>query len=69
MKNPKPKKPNKVFVTLPEGAHKLLNQLVDRRVYGSTASEVARHLIIMKLDDFLEKGRLQENGPNPSDHS
>ncbi len=62
MKAPKPKKPNKVFVTLPEGALRLFNQLVENKFYGSTSSEVARQLIIMKLDDLIEKGRLKDKG-------
>jgi hypothetical protein len=62
MKAPSQKKPNKVFVTLPEGARRLFNQLVENKFYGSTASEVARQLIIMKLDDLIEKGRLNDKG-------
>jgi hypothetical protein len=66
MKTPKQKKPkrpsNKVFITLPEGARKLFNQLVDNKFYGSTTSEVGRQLIIMKLDDLIDKGRLKDEG-------
>jgi hypothetical protein len=69
----KPSQPNKnkVFVTLPVGARRLFNILVNNKFYGSTSSEVARQLIIMKLDDLIEKGQLRDDGPEapnlPSD--
>lgn len=50
----------KVFVTLPAGARALLDQLVERQFYGDKHSEVVRHLVIEKLDQLVEKGRLKE---------
>jgi len=50
----------KVPVTLPMGALALLDQLVARKFYGESRSEVARHLIITALDDLIEKDRLKE---------
>ena len=54
---------SKVFVTLPRGARDLFDQLVDREIYGSKNSEVARHIIINKLDELVERGRLVEVPP------
>jgi hypothetical protein len=65
MKPPSPRKQNKIFVTLPEGARRLFNQLVEKKFYGGNNSEVARQLIIMKLDDLIEKGRLQDGDGEP----
>ena len=57
---------NKVFVTLPRGARELFDQLVSREFYGSRNADVARYLIISRLDDLVEKGRLHEPPPaNP----
>jgi hypothetical protein len=58
MASTSPKKSNKVFVTLPQGARNLFNKLVDSKFYGSTSSEVARYLITSKLDDLIKEGRL-----------
>ncbi len=57
---PKGKKNNKIFVTLPKGARALFDQLVERQLYGMTNAEVARHLIISRLDELVEKKRLAE---------
>jgi hypothetical protein len=57
---------NKIFVTLPKGARALFDQLVDRKFYGAGNSEVARHLIITRLDELVEKGRLIEDPPTAS---
>ena len=61
---PPPKK--KIFVTLPAGARRLFDQLVNRKFYGDKDAEVARHLVIMKLDELVEKGRLTEVPPEQS---
>jgi hypothetical protein len=60
----KKKPPNKIFVTLPDGARQLFDQLVSRKFYGTGNSEVARHLIIVRLDELVEAGRLTEPPPN-----
>lgn len=62
MADKQPKKPanNKIFVTLPSGARELFDQLVARKLYGSTNAEVARYLVVSKLDDLVEKKRLIE---------
>jgi hypothetical protein len=52
--------PPRIYVTLPAGARRLFDQLVARAFYGDKHAEVARHLIIEKLDELLEKGRLKE---------
>ena len=52
--------------TLPAGARHLFNQLVARKLYGDKDAEVARHLVIMKLDELVEKGRLTELPPGES---
>jgi type VI protein secretion system component VasF len=52
--------PRKIFVTLPEGARRLFDQLVSRKFYGEKDAEVARYLVIAKLDELVEKGRLVE---------
>lgn len=53
--------PSRIYVTLPEGARRLFNQLVARKFYGDKEAEVARHLVIVKLDELVEKGRLTES--------
>ena len=60
---PKERKNNKIFVTLPSGARELFDQLVERKFYGATNAEVARHLIIARLDELVEKKRLTEPPP------
>jgi metal-responsive CopG/Arc/MetJ family transcriptional regulator len=50
----------KIGITLPAGALALLDQLVDRKLYGESRSEIARHLIISALDELVEKRRLTE---------
>jgi hypothetical protein len=52
--------PPRIYVTLPAGARRLFDQLVARAFYGDKHAEVARHLIIEKLDELLQKGRLKE---------
>ena len=42
------------------GADDLLAELVKRKLYGESHSEVARYLIISALDDLVQKGRLKE---------
>lgn len=59
----------KIFVTLPQGARALFDQLVKRRLYGDKNADVARHLIIRALDDLVEKKRLIEPPPAPSSPS
>lgn len=53
--------PSRIYVTLPAGARRLFDQLVARRLYGDKDAEVARHLIIVALDELVEKGRLSES--------
>jgi Arc/MetJ-type ribon-helix-helix transcriptional regulator len=59
----------KVYVTLPEGARALLDQLVEKRTFGDSHSEVARHFIVVGLNDLVDKGRLKEpeRSPMPKD--
>lgn len=52
--------PPRIYVTLPAGARRLFDQLVARQLYGDKHAEVARHLIIVALDDMVTKGRLTE---------
>ena len=47
-----------IFVTLPAGARALFNQLVARKLYGEENSAVARHLIMIGLDNLVEQRRL-----------
>lgn len=54
----------KVPITLPQNALVLLDQLVARRLYGETRSEVARHLIVTALAAMVDKGRLVEPHSN-----
>jgi hypothetical protein len=54
-------KESRIYVTLPAGARRLFDQLVAREFYGDKHAEVARHLIIEKLDELIEKGRLKES--------
>ncbi len=56
---PDEKGASKIYVTLPEGARALFDQLVAQKIYGSDGGSVARHLIIQKIDDLIEKGRLK----------
>ena len=58
--------PKKIFVTLPSGARRLFDQLVSRKFYGEKDAEVARHLVIMKLDELVEKKRLEDVPPEQS---
>jgi hypothetical protein len=51
----------RIYVTLPAGARRLFDQLVARKLCGDKDAEVARHLVIMKLDELVEKGRLTES--------
>jgi hypothetical protein len=53
--------PSRIYVTLPAGARRLFDQLVNRKLYGDKDAEVARHLIIVALDELVEKGRLTES--------
>jgi len=53
--------PPRIYVTLPAGARRLFDQLVARKLYGDKHAEVARHLIIVSLDELVEKGRLIES--------
>ncbi len=53
--------PPRIYVTLPAGARRLFDQLVARKFYGDKHAEVARHLIIVALDELVEKGRLSES--------
>jgi hypothetical protein len=55
--------PPRIYVTLPAGARRLFDQLVARKLYGDKHAEVARHLIIAKLDELVEKRRLVEPEP------
>jgi len=50
----------RVAVTLPSGALAALDQLVARKLYGESRSEVACHLIITALDALIEKKRMKE---------
>jgi hypothetical protein len=50
---------NRIYITLPEGARALFDQLVAQKIYGGDGGSVARHLIIQKIDDLIEKGRLK----------
>jgi type VI protein secretion system component VasF len=62
-KDEKPEGP-RIYVTLPAGARRLFDQLVARKLYGDKDAEVARYLVIAKLDELVEKGRLVErDGP------
>jgi type VI protein secretion system component VasF len=54
----------RIYVTLPAGARKLFDQLVARKLYGDKDAEVARYLVIAKLDELVEKGRLVESDPD-----
>jgi hypothetical protein len=47
-----------IFVTLPQCARALFNQLVARKLYGEDNSSVGRHLIMIGLDQLVEQGRL-----------
>jgi type VI protein secretion system component VasF len=55
-----PEKERRIYVTLPAGARRLFDQLVARKLYGDKDAEVARYLVIAKLDELVEKGRLVE---------
>jgi Arc/MetJ-type ribon-helix-helix transcriptional regulator len=58
---PRPKSSaHKFSITLPMGADDLLAELVKRKLYGESHSEVARYLIISALDELVQKGRLKE---------
>jgi hypothetical protein len=50
----------RIYVTLPAGVRGLFDQLVARKFYGDKHAEVARHLIIEKLDELVQRGRLKE---------
>lgn len=50
----------RIYVTLPAGARRLFDQLVARKLYGDKDAEVARYLVIAKLDELVEKKRLIE---------
>lgn len=52
--------PVRIYVTLPAGARRLFDQLVARKLYGDKDAEVARYLVIAKLDELVEKKRLVE---------
>jgi hypothetical protein len=52
--------PSRIYVTLPAGARRLFDQLVARKLYGDKDAEVARHLIIVALDELVQRGRLTE---------
>ena len=58
--------PPRIYVTLPAGARSLFDQLVARKLYGDKHAEVARHLLIAKLDELVEKKRLIEPEPPES---
>lgn len=51
---------HKFSITLPKGADALLGDLVRRKLFGESHSEVARYLIINALDELIQKGRLKE---------
>jgi Arc/MetJ-type ribon-helix-helix transcriptional regulator len=51
---------HKFSITLPQGADALLAELVRRKLYGESHSEVARYLIISAMDELVQKGRLKE---------
>jgi hypothetical protein len=50
----------KVAVTLPRGALRALDQLVSRKLYGESRSEVACYLIVTAIDALIEKRRLKD---------
>jgi hypothetical protein len=58
MVDPPKKNSRQIFVTLPDGARALFNQLVARKLYGEEKSAVARHLIMIGLDRLVEQNRL-----------
>ena len=51
---------HRVTVTLPQGAVSLLDQLVDRKLFGESRSEVASYFIINALDKLVESKRINE---------
>lgn len=62
-----PEKEPRIYVTLPAGARRLFDQLVARKLYGDKDAEVARFLVIAKLDELVEKGRLVETDVTETD--
>jgi hypothetical protein len=49
----------RVTVTLPPGARALLNKLVEEGIYGSDTAQIARFLLIQKLDELVKEGRMK----------
>ena len=50
---------DKLWFTLPSGAGKLLDQLVDLQEVGGSHSEVVRFLVETQLQEFLDKDRIK----------
>lgn len=49
--------------SLPAGAMALLQELVDAKEVGGDRAEVIRHLIVMGLDHYVDKGRIGKKKP------
>jgi hypothetical protein len=50
--------------SLPAGAMALLQELVDRQEVGGDRAEVIRHLVVMGLQSYVDRGRI---GKRPAD--
>jgi hypothetical protein len=49
----------KLYMVLPSGSHALLKVLAEEQVYGPDVTAVARFLLIQKLDELMERGRVR----------
>jgi hypothetical protein len=50
--------------SLPAGAMALLQELVDRKEVGGDRAEVIRHLVVLGLQQYVDRGRI---GKKPTD--
>ena len=53
---------SKIYMVLPSGARALLDQLAAEQIYGPDSTAVARFLLIQKLDELVERGRVKLPG-------
>jgi len=44
--------------SLPSGAMALLQELIDAKEVGGDRAEVIRHLVVMGLDHYVDRGRI-----------
>jgi len=49
--------------SLPSGAMALLQELVDQKEVGGDRAEVIRHLVVLGLQHYVDRGRIGKKAP------